>query len=215
MNEPNGTNNSEPPNDPPSLVTTPTPSPTPDPNTDPANPPEGDPQPKEPEQKPDDSPIVEPPPVSADDLKFPEDVEVSDELRDEFLGLFNDKEKSPSERAQALVDLQIKAAREASEKASEAWSAMQTQWRDEVKADPEVGGDKLQPALGRINRLLTEYGTEELNGVMDLTGAGNNLHVVKFLDKVAKALTEGGPATGQPAQTAPSAASKMFPSMKG
>lgn len=169
-----------------------------------------------PGNEPDDSPIVEPPPVSADDITFPEEVVVSDELRDEFLGLLNDKEKSPKERAQALIDLQVKAAQAASEASSQAWADMQTEWQNAVKADPEIGGEKLQPTLGRIRTLLNEYGSPELDGVFNTTGAGNNIEVIRFLDRVAKKLTEGGPAlAAAPTNAQPTAAQRLFPSMKG
>jgi hypothetical protein len=127
----------------------------------------------------------------------------------------NDKEMSPKDRANALVALQVKAAQAASEASSQAWSEMQTKWRDEVKADPEIGGEKLQPALGRVGKLLNEFGSEELSSVLDLTGAGNNIHVVKFLDKVAQKLTEGGAVPGLPSGQTTTAAQRLFPSMKG
>src|SRR5690606_36297852 len=122
-------------------------------------PPVDDP-PKDDEPPQDEPPAIEP--VTADDISFPDDVQVDEELRDEFLALVNDREKSPKEQAQALADLQLKAVQKASEASSNAWTEMQNQWREEVKADPEIGGDKLQPALGRIGRLVTEYGSEKL-----------------------------------------------------
>jgi hypothetical protein len=154
-------------------------------------------------------------PIVVDDITFPEGVEVNSALVDEFLGVVNNNDLSPKERAQALVDLQVKAMTEASEAGSQQFAEMQTKWRDEVKADPEFAGEKLQPALGRIGRLLSEYGTEELNGVFDLTGAGNNVHVVRFLHNIAGKLVEGEPAFGQPKTVETSAAQRLFPSMKG
>lgn len=44
-------------------------------------------------------------PLAATDLTFPEDVEVQEELRDEFLSIVNDAEMSSKDRAQALVNL--------------------------------------------------------------------------------------------------------------
>lgn len=92
---------------------------------------------------------------------------------------------------------------------------MQKEWRDAVKADPEIGGEKLQPSLDKIGRLINEYGSDELLETMAITGAGNNVHVIKFLNKVAEKLTEGGPVVGSPATAREDAASRMFPSMKG
>lgn len=153
--------------------------------------------------------------LTAEDLAFEEGFEVNEELLDEFLTTINDQELSPKDRAQRLIDLQQKATKMASEASSQTWADTQKSWRDEVKADAEVGGDKLQPALDRVGRLVTEYGSDELLNVFALTGAGNNVHVIKFLNKVAAKLTEGGPVSGGPATAPADAASKLFPSMKG
>lgn len=149
----------------------------------------------------------------AADITFPEGVTVDEASRDEFLGILNNRELSPKEQAQALINLQMRTAQAASEASSNAWSEMQTQWREEVKADADVGGDKLQPALGRIGRLIDEYGSPEVSKIFDLTGAGNSVHVIKMLDKMAQKLTEGGHVSGSPTNQDQSAASRMYPSM--
>ena len=162
-----------------------------------------------------ETPPAEFTPLTADDLKFPEGLEVDETMRDDFLSIFNDREKTPAEQAQAFIDLQLKAAQAASEGNSTAWSNMQTEWQTAVRADEEVGGDKLQPALASIGKLITEHGSDELRQVLDFTGAGNNVHVIKFLNKLADKLVEGGPVQGAPTSRPGDAASRMFPSMKG
>lgn len=185
------------------------------PSTEPTPEVEGTPTPSlitEPAAQTDPEPVVEWTPLTSEDIAFPEGVTVQDELRDEFLSVVNNRELSPKEQTQALIDLQFKAAQAASEASSNAWTDMQTKWQDEVRTD---FGANLVPALGRVQKLVSEYGSPELSSVFDLTGAGNNLHVIKFLDKIAGQLTEGGPVQGQPAASEASAASKLFPSMKG
>lgn len=204
MSDGQETTNSQEPEAPPSLITESTPPPSGI---------ETPPTEKAAEEAP--PPVLEDTPLSATDITIPEDLVIDETLRDEFIGLLNDKEKSPAERAQALVDLQVKAATAASEASSKAWTDMQTEWRDAVKADSDVGGDKLEPALGRVGKLISEYGSEELSSVLDLTGAGNNVHVIKFLDKMAQRLTEGGAFPGLPGGQQATAASRLFPSMKG
>ncbi len=161
--------------------------------------------------------VVEPvAPLTVEDITLPEGFEVSNELRSEFVDFMNKGDLSPKERAQGLIDLQAKAVQSMTEAQTAAWTDMQTKWQDEVRSDPAYASDdKLQPALGRIGKLISEYGTPELPSVFDLTGSGNNIHVVKFLDNIAQKLTEGGPVSGAPPAVERSAASKMFPSMKG
>jgi len=156
-------------------------------------------------------------PLTAEDIKLPEgdNFVVDEELRDEFLGVVNNQELSPKDRAQGLLDLYTKAATKASETASNEWNELQTKWQGEVKADAEIGGAKLPETLGRIGQLIDQYGDAETRTAFDLTGAGNNPAVIKFLNKVAAKLVEGGPVSGQPAAVESSTAAKLFPTMKG
>lgn len=153
-------------------------------------------------------------PLSVEDISFPEGMEVADDIRSEFLELVNNQELSAKDRAQALIDLQAKAATAASEANSQAFVEQQKTWQEEVKNDPEVGGANFQNTLGTISRLVDEYGSKELLEVMAATGAGNNVHVIKFLHAVASKVVEGTPATGVPTSAESSRAERMFPSMK-
>lgn len=155
-------------------------------------------------------------PLTAADITFPEGMEVNETLRDEALAIVNNRELSPKEQLQGLIDLQAKLAKDASEGISKTWEDTQKAWQDEVKADPTIGGDKLQTTLTAVNKLVTEYGSDELVEAFALTGAGNNVHVIKFLHTIAGKLIEGGavPASS-PVNQKGDAASRMFPSMKG
>jgi hypothetical protein len=153
-------------------------------------------------------------PLTAEDITFSDTFEVQEEFRDEFLSIVNDQEKSPKDRTQALVGLYEKAALAASEASSNAWANTQKEWQDAVKADPEIGGDKLPTTLSAVNKLVTEYGSDKLVEVFALTGAGNNPEMIKFLNKVAGVLTEGKPISGgAPTNQGTDAASRLFPSM--
>lgn len=154
-------------------------------------------------------------PITAEDITFPEGLEVNETLRDEALAIVNNRELSPKEQLQGLIDLQGKLAKEASEAISETWKTTQTAWQEEVKADPTIGGDKLPATLAAVNKLVTEYGDDKLVEAFALTGAGNNVHVIKFLNAMAGKLLEGGavPASS-PSNQDEDAASRLFPSMK-
>lgn len=152
-------------------------------------------------------------PLTAENLSFQEGVQVNEGARDEFLGILNNRDLSPAEQAQKLVDLQTRLASEASETGSQAWADMQTQWQDEVRSDPDVGGAKLDGTLASIGKLVEQFGSDELRAVMDVTGAGNNIHVIKFCANIARALTEGGAVFGQPQSSDISKTDRMFPSM--
>lgn len=154
-------------------------------------------------------------PLTAEDITIPEGLEVSETYRDEALTIINNRELSPKDQLQGLVDLQGKLAKEASEAISETWATTQKTWQDEVKADPTIGGDKLPATLSAVNKLVTEYGDDKLVEAFALTGAGNNVHVIKFLNAMAGKLLEGGPVpAGGPTNQDSTAAERLFPSMK-
>lgn len=159
--------------------------------------------------------VVEPAaPLTMESIKLPEGFEVDPETSTKFLDILNDDKMTPAERAQALVDLQSGMIAKVVASAQEAFATQQTEWIDEVKKDSEIGGEKLAPTLGQIAKLVVQYGSPELKQVFDTTGAGNNIHVIKFLSKIAGDLGEGGPVSGSPPVTQASLAERMYPSMK-
>lgn len=190
------------------------PNPNPTPTPEPGAPAEPKPL-VEGEPKPEESTSTEFTPLTAEDITIPEGLEVNETLRDEALAIVNNRELSPKEQLQGLIDLQGKLAKEASEAISETWVKTQEAWQNEVKSDPTIGGDKLQSTLNAVNKLVSEYGSPELIEVFATTGAGNNVHVIKFLNSVAGKLLEGGPVIPTaPTSQETSAAERLFPSMK-
>lgn len=182
----------------------------------PADPPKADDPPKPAEPPKEEPPVVEP--LTTEQLVLPEGFEASPELTGKFVEIING-DQSPVDKANALLALHGETLTAASEASSKAWDDMQTEWKDAAKADPDIGGAKLQPALTGIGKLVDEFGSPELRNVFSLTGAGNNVHMIKFLDKIANVLTEGNFfKASNPSASAndPDAAAKrMFPSMKG
>jgi hypothetical protein len=102
--------------------------------------------------------------------------------------------------AQELVDLHTKVVKEAYE-ANEAIKANERlKWRDEINADPEIGGSKLRNTKISIGRLIDMFGSakvaEGFRKAMDSTGAGDNPDVIRGLYALSKHLTEGGVVRG-------------------
>lgn len=150
-------------------------------------------------------------PFKPEELKFSsEDIKVDPALAGQFSELVN-KFGIPRDAVAGLVALQEQTMKAASEAGSAQWNELQETWRAEVSKDAEIGGEKLQPTLGSISKLLDRYGSPEVRAAFDLTGAGNNPQVIKFLAKVAKDLGEPGPISGQPGSPPRSAAEILFP----
>lgn len=152
--------------------------------------------------------------MATTDLKLPEGFEADAPIQEKFIGILNDDKLSPADRANALVNLQAEAAKAMSERANQQWEDFNTAMVNETKADPTVGGAALEANLAAISTLINTHGSPELRQVMDTSGAGNNVHVVKFLTKIAGLLGEGKPAAGLPTGGEKTQAERMFPTMK-
>lgn len=150
-------------------------------------------------------------PFKLEEIKLPDGVELDPVISNDFVGLVN-KFGLGRDAVNELVALQAKAMTEASAKGSEAWNNLQDTWKAEITADPVFGGAKLPETLGGIAKIMDKFGTPEVRAAFDLTGAGNNPHIIKFLAAVARNFAEGTliPA-GQPAVSGDSAAKKLFP----
>lgn len=129
------------------------------------------------------------------------------------------------EQAQALVDLGAKQAQaimgQITEQATanpvmlaEHWAGV---WSKQTAEDPEVGGDKLAETVGLGRRVLATFGTPEFAEFLTQTGLAHNLHLVRFMHKVGKAVSEDtlvtpqGGNNNQPPGRDP--AKKLYPGM--
>ena len=106
------------------------------------------------------------------------------------------------ETGQKLVDLYISEAKETVQKLSEhyanAWEKQKTDWREATVKDPEFGGNRLQTTLDAASTFIRTHGgtTEqqaELRSLMDSSGLGNNLAVIRLFATAGKAMSEGRP----------------------
>lgn len=144
-------------------------------------------------EKKEEAPKVEP--LTIENIKLPEGFSVDEPVMNKFLGLLNDSEMSPQDRAQALVDLQIESFTQASERASSAWQELQTERQEEWANDPAVGGEKQAVVAAAGNKLLAQYGTPELAELIGQSGVGNSVYFARFINSISPFLLEGKPVT--------------------
>lgn len=103
-----------------------------------------------------------------------------------------------NEQAQKLVDVYgSKILPMVQQQQAEAWQKQSEEWSASVKADKEIGGDKLVSNLGVAQRALEQFGTPELKEYLNATGLGNHPELVKAFVKVGKAMSEDGIVTGK------------------
>jgi hypothetical protein len=119
------------------------------------------------------------------ELKLPEGIELDQASLDNFKALVNDKALTPAQRAQKVVDLAVKREADRLEMHTQRVAA----WADEVKADKDLGGDKLEETLS-VARKAIDLGTPELKEFLNTSGLGNHPAVVRWAYAVGKALSE-------------------------
>lgn len=118
--------------------------------------------------------------------------------------------KVPQENAQKLLDMHIAEVRQIADRALQTqWDVFNrqvNQWRDGVKADPEIGGSRLKTSLNEAASFIEQFGgtPEERQIIWDTfktTGAGNRLEVVKMFVRAGRSLAqEGSPVPAPPAR---------------
>lgn len=102
-----------------------------------------------------------------------------------------------NEQAQKMVDLYgTKIIPMVQQQQAEAWQKTIEQWAADVKADKEIGGDKLTANLSAAQRALDQFGDPELKEYLASTGLGNHPALVKAFIKVGKAMSEDKVVTG-------------------
>lgn len=102
-----------------------------------------------------------------------------------------------NEQAQKMVDLYgTKIMPMVQQQQAEAWQKTTEQWAADVKADKEIGGDKLTTNLSAAQRAMDLFGTPELKEYLEVTGLGNHPDLVKTFVKIGKAMSEDGMVDG-------------------
>ena len=78
------------------------------------------------------------------------------------------------------------------------WQAQVDQWRREAAQDPQLGGENLSASVARAQLALDRFDPDRHIGrLLEETGYGNNLSVLRFFNNIADALMEDGLVRGE------------------
>ncbi|RZN40403.1 peptidase [Escherichia sp. E2593] len=102
-----------------------------------------------------------------------------------------------NEQAQKLVDAYPKILAGVQQRQTEAWQKQTEDWAAEVKADKEIGGDKLTSNLSLAQRALDTFGPPGLKDYLSSTGLGNHPDLVRAFVKIGATMTEDNMVTGK------------------
>lgn len=173
-----------------------------------------------------EAPAEKPPAQTYAAFKLPEGITLDADKTKSFTSILDNPEFKPQDRAQALIDMHLsevtRIQKEASEHQQTVWKQFQQANVDEVRKDPEYGGNRIETSLGRAKWVIEQYGgTPEQQAALlaehSYTGMGNSVRMLRLLNNIADVLSEGEvvPAAPVAARTTQSRREKFYPSMQG
>jgi hypothetical protein len=136
-------------------------------------------------------PIVEeaPPRPSYGEFKLPEGVNFDAESLRPATELFAETGLS-QDQAQKFIDLAMARETAAAHRSVQAFVDLQNQWVSEIKADPDIGGDRLKASLASANRAIDRLDVPGLREALNFTGAGNHPAIVKAFVRLGQMIAE-------------------------
>jgi len=153
-----------------------------------------------------------PAPLTAADITLPEGFTADEPMLNSFLEIANNSDLDPKARANALTNLYADGVKKMQESLAADWIARNKKWADEIRADPEIGGQNMQQSEAYFAQVIAEFGDDQLVRDLIETGAGNRLSFARLFAKIGKVMSEGKPLVGDPtSETAVDRASKLYP----
>lgn len=145
----------------------------------------GDPtaQPKVEQQEGEQKPVV---PEAYEDFKLPEGIEIDKSMLDGVKAQFKEAGYT-QDQAQKAIDLHIKNMQEQ----QETFIQTRKEWVNEIKSDPEFGGDKFDATVRGSQLALRKFDTDgKMVELLETSGFGDHPGVIKFMARVHAALGE-------------------------
>jgi hypothetical protein len=87
------------------------------------------------------------------------------------------------------------------DQATEAQAEMRKEWRDQIHADEEIGGDAFKTAAAAGKRFVSEFGTDEFKELLDVTGLGDHPEMLRVFARAGRSISPDSILTGgQPSE---------------
>ena len=142
-------------------------------------------------------------------FELPDNFDMNEETLGEY-HTFAKENNLTQEQAQRGVDMvaQMKQAEMTQ------WVEQQKSWVDDAKSDAEFGGDKFEQNIAVAVKARDSFGTSEFNEMLDSSGLGNHPEMIRFLNRVGKAISEDSVVVGGNSTSALSREAVLYPSMQ-
>ena len=122
---------------------------------------------------------------------------------------------------QSLIEYDINRAQQLNDVAVESWNGRVEDWRKSAKADKEIGGEKFAENLKVAENAIKQFGDPDLRALLKSPSPenpnglaiGNHPAVLRFLNRVGKALADPTLLQGDAAPQTEGTLKRMYPSM--
>lgn len=128
-------------------------------------------------------------PTEYADFTLPEGIEIDADVMTEFKGLAKELGIT-QEAAQKLIDLQASMEEKRAETLQQMVADQSQQWANQVKNDPEIGGENYDQSVALAVKTIETFGSPELRTLLNDSGLGNHPELVKFCHRIGKAISE-------------------------
>lgn len=141
------------------------------------------------------------------DFKLPENIKLDDAQTNKFSEIAGKHRVSP-EAAQEILDLYVGEVQRLASSEADVWARTNESWVNAVRADPEIGGNRMETVLTSVQGMIERFGGKpeekaSLRQAFTFTGAGNHPDIIRFLSRAASALGEGRPVPAPTPKEAP------------
>lgn len=93
------------------------------------------------------------------------------------------------------------------------WVEQQKTWVDQAKSDSEIGGEQFDQNISTAVKARNSFGTPEFSEMLDTSGLGNHPEMIRFLNRVGKAISEDRMVVGGADASQRTRESVLYPSM--
>lgn len=140
---------------------------------------------------------AKPEPITFEAFNVPEGFELKDEAVKQFTEILGDPNLSAQERGQKLVDMyaaEVKGVHEAyAQQQVDTWRQLNDSWKEELRSDPEIGGNRVGTTLSIAKAVIEEFGgSKEQQAAflahVDNNGMGNYAGFVRLLHNIGTAM---------------------------
>jgi hypothetical protein len=124
----------------------------------------------------------------------------------------------PQDKANKMAGVVGEAIRNVAQATERSILNARKEWADSTRADPEIGGPKLQETLVAAHKARDAFASPALRDLLNATGLGNHPEMIRAFAKIGAAISEDKLVTGGSDPTARAAdpekrAQQMYPSM--